>query len=78
VINGNAGRKLKDLDYRMTWDKEFTAFLKKLDAKKPVVWCGDLNVTPTILPLNNHPQVAHQEIDLANPKSNVSKIIKSQ
>jgi exodeoxyribonuclease-3 len=39
------GKKLVDLDYRMTWDKEFSAYLKKLNEKKPLIWCGDLNVT---------------------------------
>ena len=47
----------KRLDYRMTWEDDFLAYLKKLEEKKPVVVCGDLNV-------------AHQEIDLKNPKSN--------
>ena len=41
----------------MTWEDAFRAYLKKLDEKKPVIFCGDLNV-------------AHQEIDLKNPKSN--------
>jgi len=53
----NAGRGLVTMDKRMDWDPKFLAHLKALDAKKPVVMCGDLNV-------------AHQEIDLANPKSN--------
>ncbi|KAF8774660.1 DNA-(apurinic or apyrimidinic site) endonuclease-like [Argiope bruennichi] len=53
----NAGRGLVRLDYRQEWDKDFRAYIKKLDEKKPVVLCGDLNV-------------AHEEIDLANPKSN--------
>jgi exodeoxyribonuclease-3 len=46
------------LDYRVQWDADFLAFLKKLERKKPVIFCGDLNV-------------AHQEIDLAHPKANV-------
>ncbi|KAG8197349.1 hypothetical protein JTE90_013476 [Oedothorax gibbosus] len=53
----NSGRGLVRLDYRKTWDKDFRDYLKKLDKKKPVVLCGDLNV-------------AHEEIDIANPKSN--------
>jgi len=56
----NAGQKLKDLDYRKTWDVVFLAYLKNLDAKKPVIWCGDLNV-------------AHQAMDLKNPKQNANK-----
>ncbi|KAK2154944.1 hypothetical protein LSH36_253g04042 [Paralvinella palmiformis] len=54
----NAGRGLPRLGYRHDeWDPDFTAYLKELDKKKPVIMCGDLNV-------------AHKEIDLANPKSN--------
>jgi exodeoxyribonuclease-3 len=53
----NSQRGLVRLDYRMTWQDDFCAHLKKLDAQKPVIICGDLNV-------------AHQEIDLKNPKSN--------
>ena len=53
----NAGRKLVTLDKRMEWDPLLRGLLKKLDQEKPVVLCGDLNV-------------AHQEIDLANPKTN--------
>ncbi|GIY32063.1 DNA-(apurinic or apyrimidinic site) endonuclease [Caerostris darwini] len=53
----NAGRGLVRLDYRQEWDEHFRAYVKKLDEKKPVVLCGDLNV-------------AHEEIDLANPKTN--------
>ena len=49
--------ELKRLDYRMTWEDDFRKFLKSLDAKKPVVICGDLNV-------------AHEEIDIKNPKTN--------
>ena len=53
----NSQDGLKRLDYRMTWEDDFLAYLKRLEEKKPVVVCGDLNV-------------AHQEIDLKNPKSN--------
>ncbi|XP_071552934.1 DNA repair nuclease APEX1-like [Panulirus ornatus] len=53
----NAGRKLVTLDKRMDWDPKFRKYLQDLDAKKPVIMCGDLNV-------------AHSEIDLANPKGN--------
>ena len=53
----NSQTELKRLDYRMTWEDDFRKFLKSLDAKKPVVYCGDLNV-------------AHEEIDLKNPKTN--------
>ncbi|KAL5457388.1 hypothetical protein EMCRGX_G034640 [Ephydatia muelleri] len=53
----NSGEKLKRLEYRQKWNVVFTAYLKKLDATKPVILCGDLNV-------------AHSEIDLANPKGN--------
>ena len=53
----NAQRELARIDQRMKWDDAFRAHLKKLDEKKPVIACGDLNV-------------AHQEIDLKNPKSN--------
>ena len=57
VYTPNAKRALERLDYRMTWEDAFRAFLLDLRAKKPVVVCGDLNV-------------AHTEIDLKNPKSN--------
>lgn len=53
----NSQDGLRRLEYRMTWEDDFRAYLKKLEEKKPVVVCGDLNV-------------AHQEIDLKNPKSN--------
>uniref|UniRef100_A0A1B6DH11 DNA-(apurinic or apyrimidinic site) endonuclease n=1 Tax=Clastoptera arizonana TaxID=38151 RepID=A0A1B6DH11_9HEMI len=53
----NAGQGLKTLPKRMQWDKEFQLYLKKLDEKKPVILTGDLNV-------------AHEPIDLANPKTN--------
>ena len=53
----NSQDGLKRLDYRMKWEDDFRAYLLKLNKKKPVIVCGDLNV-------------AHQEIDLKNPKSN--------
>ena len=53
----NAQRGLARLDHRMRWDEAFRSFLKELDERKGVIVCGDLNV-------------AHQEIDLKNPKSN--------
>lgn len=54
----NAQPELKRLDYRMNYEDNLRKYLKKLDKKKPVVYCGDLNV-------------AHEEIDLKNPKTNV-------
>jgi exodeoxyribonuclease-3 len=54
----NSQRELTRLAYRQTWDRDFLRFLKKLERRKPVIFCGDLNV-------------AHKEIDLANPKANV-------
>lgn len=53
----NAQQELKRLDYRMQWEADFLTYLKKLEEKKPVIYAGDLNV-------------AHQEIDLKNPKTN--------
>ena len=53
----NSQTELKRLDYRMEWEDNFLNYLKELDALKPVVFCGDLNV-------------AHKEIDLKNPKTN--------
>jgi exodeoxyribonuclease-3 len=53
----NSKRELLRLDYRMQWEDDFREYIKSLDAKKPVVYCGDLNV-------------AHEEIDLKNPKTN--------
>ena len=53
----NSQRELTRLDYRMVWEDAFLSYVKKLDEKKPVIYCGDLNV-------------AHKEIDLKNPKSN--------
>ena len=57
VYTPNSQNELKRLDYRMQWEDDFLAYIKSLDEKKPVIFCGDLNV-------------AHQEIDLKNPKSN--------
>jgi exodeoxyribonuclease-3 len=56
----NSGSELARLDYREKWDADLLDFLKNLEKKKPVVFCGDLNV-------------AHKAIDLANPKSNYNK-----
>lgn len=53
----NSQDGLKRLDYRMTWERDFLTYLKKLEETKPVIFCGDLNV-------------AHKEIDLKNPKTN--------
>jgi len=55
----NSQRELTRLQYRLCWEEDFRMYLKKLDAHKPVIVCGDLNV-------------AHKEIDLKNPKSNVN------
>ena len=57
VYTPNAQRELARIDYRMEWEDAFRAYVKGLDEKKPVVICGDMNV-------------AHQEIDLKNPKTN--------
>jgi exodeoxyribonuclease-3 len=57
VYTPNSQDGLKRLDYRMRWEDDFLAYIKQLDEKKPVVICGDLNV-------------AHEEIDLKNPKTN--------
>ena len=57
VYTPNAQSELARLDYRMTWDDVFRAYLLELDAKKPVIVCGDMNV-------------AHKEIDLKNPGPN--------
>jgi exodeoxyribonuclease-3 len=54
----NSKRELTRLAYRQQWDLDFLRYLKKLERKKPVIFCGDLNV-------------AHAEIDLANPAANV-------
>ncbi|MCR5255389.1 MAG: exodeoxyribonuclease III [Acetatifactor sp.] len=53
----NSQRELARLSYRMKWEEDFLAYIKGLDEKKPVIYCGDLNV-------------AHEEIDLKNPASN--------
>lgn len=53
----NAQDGLKRLDYRMKWEDDFLSYIKELDKQKPVIFCGDLNV-------------AHEEIDLKNPKTN--------
>ena len=57
VYTPNSQDELRRLDYRMTWDDSFRAYVCALDEKKPVIICGDMNV-------------AHQEIDLKNPKTN--------
>ena len=57
VYTPNSQEELRRLDYRMKWEDEFRNYLLTLDAKKPVIVCGDMNV-------------AHQEIDLRNPKTN--------
>ena len=53
----NSQNELKRLDYRMEWEDAFFAYIKELDQKKPLIYCGDLNV-------------AHEEIDLKNPSTN--------
>lgn len=53
----NSQNELKRLDYRMKWEDDFREYINTLDKKKPVIFCGDLNV-------------AHREIDLKNPKTN--------
>ncbi len=57
VYTPNAQDGLKRIDYRLKWEDDFLAYVRGLDQKKPVIWCGDLNV-------------AHEEIDLKNPKAN--------
>lgn len=57
VYTPNSKTELERLDYRMIWEDEFKNYLKNLEKKKPVIFCGDLNV-------------AHKEIDLKNPKAN--------
>lgn len=57
VYTPNAKEGLARLPYRMKWEEDFLAYLKKLEESKPVIFCGDLNV-------------AHKEIDLKNPKTN--------
>lgn len=57
VYTPNSQDQLRRLDYRMTWEDCFRQYVKRLDEQKPVIICGDLNV-------------AHEEIDLKNPKTN--------
>lgn len=57
VYTPNSQDELRRLDYRMRWEEDFQAYLQQLDQKKPVIVCGDMNV-------------AHQEMDLKNPKTN--------
>ena len=57
VYTPNSQSELARLDYRMRWEEAFLSYLKELEKKKPVIFCGDLNV-------------AHKEIDLKNPKTN--------
>lgn len=57
VYTPNSQNELARLDYRMEWEGDFLEYIKRLDQKKPVILCGDLNV-------------AHKEIDLKNPKTN--------
>ena len=57
VYTPNAQRELARLDYRMAWEDALRGYITSLDAEKPVIYCGDLNV-------------AHNEIDLKNPKTN--------
>ena len=57
VYTPNAQDELRRLDYRMRWEDDFQAYLRELDKRKPVIVCGDMNV-------------AHEEIDLKNPKTN--------
>ena len=57
VYTPNAQRELARLDYRMAWEDALRGYIKDLDSRKPVIYCGDLNV-------------AHEEIDLKNPKTN--------
>lgn len=57
VYTPNSQDELRRLNYRMTWEDDFLKYIQGLDAKKPVIVCGDLNV-------------AHEEIDLKNPKTN--------
>jgi exodeoxyribonuclease-3 len=63
VVNGyipNSGQGLKRIEYREQWDKDMLIYLQSLEAKKPVLFCGDMNV-------------CHQAIDLARPKPNYNK-----
>src|SRR6266478_6542576 len=54
----NSQRELTRLEYRQDWDRAFLNYLRNLEQKKPVIFCGDFNV-------------AHTEVDLANPKDNI-------
>lgn len=60
VYTPNSGSELKRLDYRQSWDRDFLKYIKKLEKRKPVIICGDLNV-------------AHTPLDLARPKENYNK-----
>ncbi|MFT5208853.1 MAG: exodeoxyribonuclease-3 [Flavobacterium sp.] len=60
VYTPNSGSELKRLEYRQQWDKDFLKYLKKLEKKKPVIFCGDLNS-------------CHKDIDLSRPKPNYNK-----
>ncbi|MFA4887629.1 MAG: exodeoxyribonuclease III [Candidatus Nanoarchaeia archaeon] len=60
VYTPNSQRGLTRLEFRQAWDKKFLSYLTKLEQKKPVIFCGDLNV-------------AHTALDLANPKPNYNK-----
>ena len=57
----NSQRELTRLGYRQVWDRDFLSYLKKLEKRKPVIVCGDMNV-------------AHTEIDLTHPKANVRNL----
>lgn len=59
VYTPNSQRELTRLQYRLCWEEDFRMYLKRLDEQKPVIVCGDMNV-------------AHKEIDLKNPKTNVN------
>ena len=60
VYTPNSGSELKRLEYRQQWDKDFLKYLQKLEKKKPLIFCGDLNA-------------CHRDIDLAMPKPNYNK-----
>ena len=64
VYTPNSQDGLRRLDYRMKWEEDFQAYLHRLDAIKPVIVCGDMNV-------------AHQEIDLKNPKDKTTRMLVS-
>ena len=59
VYTPNSQRELTRLQYRLCWEEDFRMYLKRLDGRKPVIVCGDMNV-------------AHKEVDLKNPKTNVN------